>query len=74
MKAEVVELIREAYDHDKKKVIAACVAEANIFDNHWLDVEPIFEDCGWKVEYDKPGFNENYPATFKFTPKREKNS
>jgi len=38
-----------------------------IFDNHWLDVEELYEDAGWEVEYDKPGFNESYSATFKFS-------
>ena len=40
-----------------------------LFDNHWLDVEPIFRKAGWKVEYDKPGFNETYPATYTFEKK-----
>lgn len=38
-----------------------------VFDNHWLDVEDIFRSEGWKVEYDKPGYNETYRASFKFT-------
>lgn len=38
-----------------------------IIKNRWLDVEPSYRACGWNVEYDKPGFNENYKATFCFT-------
>ncbi len=38
-----------------------------LIDNHWLDVEPLFTEQGWKVEYDKPGFNETYAATFTFS-------
>ena len=34
--------------------------------SHWLDIEPIFESKGWKVEYDKPGYNENYDAYWVF--------
>ena len=41
-----------------------------IFDNHYLDIEEIYEKAGWKVEYDKPAYNETYPATFTFTKKR----
>lgn len=41
-----------------------------IFDNHWLDVEGIFQREGWSVEYDKPAWDENYEAHFKFRPKR----
>jgi len=42
------------------------VSPAN-FDYDDLNVEPMYRKAGWKVEYDKPGFNETYPATFKFT-------
>lgn len=38
------------------------------FDSKWLDFEALFERAGWKVVYDKPGYNETYPATFEFTP------
>ncbi len=46
----------------------------NIFDRGWLDIEPLFEKVGWKVKYDKPGynsrFNENYDASWTFDEKR----
>ena len=37
-----------------------------IFENDWLDVEPIYRKEGWIVEYDKPAYCENYPANFTF--------
>lgn len=37
-----------------------------IFSKHYLDIEPFYREQGWKVEYYKPGYNENYPATFTF--------
>lgn len=37
-----------------------------VCDNGWLDIEGAYRIAGWVVEYDKPGFNETYPATFKF--------
>lgn len=40
-----------------------------IFENHWLDVETIYRKRGWVVEYDKPGYNETYEASFKFKKK-----
>jgi len=40
-----------------------------IFEDHMLDVESIYEEYGWKVKYDKPGFNETYDAYFIFTKK-----
>jgi hypothetical protein len=42
----------------------------DIFDNNWLDVENVYRRAGWHVEYDEPGFNESYPATYIFSHKR----
>ena len=52
-----------------KTLVKNGLSRDNIFKNHWLDVEKIYEEAGWKVEYDKPAYNESYPATFTFTPK-----
>ena len=38
----------------------------DIFDKGWLNVEEAYRQVGWKVEYDKPGYNESYPAIFEF--------
>lgn len=51
---------------------AGSVPKQFVFDQHYLDVEPIFEDAGWDVEYDKPGFCETYEAKFIFTKKKNK--
>lgn len=40
-----------------------------VFEKHWLDVEDIYREKGWKVFYDKPGYCESYEATFKFSKK-----
>ncbi len=37
-----------------------------LYKNKWLDVEDVFSERGWEVDYDKPGFNESYDATFTF--------
>ena len=37
-----------------------------IFKNNWLDVEGLYRAEGWEVEYDKPGYNEDYGAFFVF--------
>ncbi len=42
-----------------------------IFDKNYLDFEDIFRKAGWKVEYDKPGYNEDYKAYFVFSKKRK---
>ena len=40
--------------------------------NGWLNVEDIYSEYGWDVEYDKPGFNESYDASFTFTVSRKR--
>lgn len=45
------------------------ISRREIFDNGWLDVEPLFRENGWNVEYDKPGLGETYKAKFIFTSK-----
>ena len=37
-----------------------------IFNNGWLDVEPVYRAAGWSVSYDKPGYNESGSAFFTF--------
>lgn len=38
-----------------------------LYDNHYLDVEDIYRAEGWKVYFDKPGYNESYPSTYEFS-------
>lgn len=49
--------------------IMAKAAPAVQLNRNWLNVEPIYERSGWKVIYDKPGYNEHYKPTYKFIPK-----
>lgn len=55
-------------------VCALCKAMAcerrHVFDQKWLDIEEVYREFGWDVAYDKPGYNEGYEPSFKFTPKR----
>ena len=41
---------------------------ADIFDKGWLNFEPLFEEAGWDVTYDKPGYCEAGDAIFIFEP------
>lgn len=41
-----------------------------VFDRGYLNIERAYEKVGWKVEYDKPGYNETYPAAFTFRKKK----
>lgn len=36
------------------------------FNYQWLNIEEIYREAGWKVNYDKPEYNESYPAFFEF--------
>jgi hypothetical protein len=64
---EVVELIME-----KAKEAKVDVTRDQLFENHWLDVEPYFMRAGWKVDFDKPGYNESYDAYFVFSKARKR--
>lgn len=39
-----------------------------VFEKHYLDFEALYRKNGWKVTYDKPGYNETYEAYFEFKP------
>ena len=56
---EVVNLIKSKLNISSKEVYC----------NNYLDIEEIYEDAGWDVSYDKPGFNESYPASWIFRAK-----
>lgn len=53
-----------------KRMVEKGLTAKEIFDKGWLDVEDVYRKAGWKVEYDKPGYNEDYEAYFTFSPKR----
>jgi hypothetical protein len=42
-----------------------------IYANRWMDVEPVYRKAGWKVDYDRPGYNESYEAHYTFTERKE---
>lgn len=39
-----------------------------LYDNGWMNVEEMYREAGWRVKYDRPGYNESYAATYVFTP------
>jgi len=51
----------------KEKGLSADDIEKN------LNIESAYRKAGWKVEYDKPGFNETYEGFYTFTKPRKKN-
>lgn len=40
---------------------------SQLYEKHYLDVEPLYKKAGWTVTYDQPAYNESYKAYFKFT-------
>lgn len=58
---------RVTQDAVVESLTAAGIDRSEIFAKHYLDVEDIYAAAGWKVEYDKPGFNESYAANFIFS-------
>lgn len=44
--------------------------EKKVYDHKLLEVEDAYRDAGWNVTYDKPGYNESYPARFEFRKRR----
>lgn len=43
------------------------IKREEIFDNHYLDFEALYEKYGWEVSYDKPGYDESYTPNWKFS-------
>lgn len=50
-------------------VVITSNLKKQVYGNKWLNVEAMYEDAGWKVSYEKPGFNEIGDAYFTFKKK-----
>jgi len=53
---EAVVCITERLSCDRREVLA----------KGYLNVESVYRKAGWRVTYDKPGYNESYGAFFRF--------
>ena len=62
---ELMDFALAEYPGDKEEINRNIV-----FENNWLDIEPIYRKVGWTVIYDKPAYCESYPATFTFKIKK----
>lgn len=54
----------------KPKIIQQCQAHNVPFDDAFMDVEPVFENVGWTVKYEKPGYSEFFDSYYIFTQKQ----
>lgn len=50
-------------------VAATGVKRQDVFDLGWLDIENLYHEAGWIVEYNKPDYNEKGPRFFTFKKK-----
>jgi hypothetical protein len=50
------------------RLVEGGMQRREIYDAGWLNVEEAYRDAGWKVTYDKPGYNETGEARFTFEP------
>jgi hypothetical protein len=41
-----------------------------IFKNNWLNIENLYSNEGWIVQYDRPAYCESYEPYFKFTRRK----
>ncbi|MCA9354450.1 MAG: hypothetical protein KC877_02945 [Candidatus Kaiserbacteria bacterium] len=57
--------LKEAAD----RVVSKGIDRHEAFNRGWFDVEDIFRQQGWHVEFDKPGYNESYDAYYEFRAK-----
>lgn len=60
---EIMDIVSSDDEDDDKP------SRQKIYDQGWLDFEPLYREVGWNVEYDKSAYYENYDAYFKFTKK-----
>jgi len=58
MQDEVLDLIMELSNGE--------VTRDEVIKRHYLDFEGVYRDAGGKVTYDRPGFNEDYEASYCF--------
>lgn len=63
-------LLQDAIVDAIVKVNPATTKRGDVFAKGWLNFEEAYRAAGWAVEYDKPGYNETYPASFRFSKRR----
>lgn len=54
------------------RMLVKGLSREDIFEKKWLDIEEHYRAAGWKVKYDKPGFNESGEAYFEFISKTKR--
>lgn len=55
---------------DKFQELHPDFSREKLYDEKHMDFEYEFRKFGWDVAYDRPGYNENYEAFYKFSIKK----
>lgn len=67
----VKRVLDRAEKHPSTKGATRDTIRADLFEKHAFDIEDSYRVEGWKVDFDKPGYCETYPATFTFKKRRK---
>lgn len=51
---------------EKMQADGTSVPVEDFFTYHWLDFEPVYEEAGWIVSFEKPAYNESFKAHWTF--------
>jgi hypothetical protein len=62
MQEEVIKEILKSFKAADKPMTRSI-----LFEENYLEIDDLFRKRGWKVEYDKPGYNESYEASWTFS-------
>jgi len=65
---EVEEIVKHYFNVSGEEQTAAKRKE--LFDRHYLDIEPAYREAGWQVKFESPDYTENFPSYFRFTRKK----
>lgn len=60
------ELAKRVVERSAPETMTHHEYRASLFDKRAFDIEESYRVLGWKVDFDKPGYNESYAATFTF--------
>lgn len=64
--ARAIEISTDMWVQDGRPNWYSPLTREQIFAEKMLDIEEAYRAAGWDVEYDKPAYDENYTAYFKF--------
>lgn len=52
---------------EKARAQGEPISHDKLFENKWLDIEPVFREAGWKVKFIKTPYYDSNPDSFVFS-------